>query len=47
MLASGLMARCTQHETDHLDGVLFLQRLSDELRKESMKTIRQAEWFNS
>lgn len=47
MLASGLMARCIQHETDHLDGVLFLQRLSDELRKESMKTIRQAEWFNS
>ena len=47
MLASGLMARCIQHETDHLDGVLFLQRLSDDLRKESMKTIRQAEWFNS
>lgn len=47
MLASGLMARCIQHETDHLDGVLFLQRLSDELRKESMKTIRQAEWFSS
>lgn len=47
MLASGLMARCIQHETDHLDGVLFLQRLSGELRKESMKTIRQAEWFNS
>ena len=47
MLASGLMARCIQHETDHLDGFLFLQRLSDELRKESMKTIRQAEWFNS
>ena len=47
MLASGLMARCIQHETDHLDGVLFLQRLSDELRKESMKTICQAEWFNS
>lgn len=47
MLASGLMARCIQHETDHLDGVLFLQRLSDELRKESMKTIRQAEWFNA
>lgn len=47
MLASGLMARCIQHETDHLDGVLFLKRLSDELRKESMKTIRQSEWFNA
>lgn len=47
MLASGLMARCIQHETDHLDGVLFLKRLSDELRKESMKIIRQSEWFNA
>ena len=47
MLASGLMARCIQHETDHLDGLLFLQRLSDELRKDSMKTIRQSEWFNA
>ncbi|MDK6807155.1 peptide deformylase [Corynebacterium sp. HMSC062E11] len=47
MLASGLMARCIQHETDHLDGILFLQRLSDELRKDSMKTIRQSEWFNA
>ncbi|MBE7339602.1 peptide deformylase [Corynebacterium aurimucosum] len=47
MLASGLMARCIQHETDHLDGLLFLQRLSDELRKDSMKTIRQSEWFNT
>ena len=47
MLASGLMARCIQHETDHLDGILFLQRLSDEQRKDSMKTIRQSEWFNA
>ncbi|WP_308607679.1 peptide deformylase [uncultured Corynebacterium sp.] len=47
MLASGLMARCIQHETDHLDGILFLKRLSDELRKESMKIIRQSEWFNA
>ena len=47
MLASGLMARCIQHETDHLDGILFLQRLRDELRKDSMKTIRQSEWFNT
>ncbi|MEJ5996806.1 peptide deformylase [Corynebacterium sp. H130] len=42
----GLLARCVQHETDHLDGVLFLQRLSPELRKEAMAEIRQSEWFN-
>lgn len=47
MVASGLMARCIQHETDHLDGVLFLKRLSPELRKEAMREIRNSDWFNS
>ncbi|MCS5479561.1 peptide deformylase [Corynebacterium sp. YIM 101645] len=47
LVASGLMARCIQHETDHLDGVLFLRRLSPEHRKETMATIRTADWFNS
>ena len=45
--ASGLMARCIQHETDHLDGVLFLKRLSPELRKEAMREIRESDWFNA
>lgn len=43
--AKGLLARCIQHETDHLDGVLFLQRLTPERRKRAMKTIRESEWF--
>lgn len=43
--ASGLMARCIQHETDHLDGVLFLKRLEPVLRKEAMAEIRSAGWF--
>lgn len=43
---SGLLARCVQHETDHLNGVLFLKHLSTEQRKEAMKAIRQSEWFN-
>ncbi|MDO5031522.1 peptide deformylase [Corynebacterium sp.] len=47
MVASGLMARCIQHETDHLDGVLFLDKLAPELRKEAMRTIRNSEWFNA
>lgn len=46
MKVSGLLARCIQHETDHLDGVLFLQRLTPELRKEAMKEIRSSRWFN-
>ncbi|HEX9553255.1 MAG TPA: peptide deformylase [Streptosporangiaceae bacterium] len=42
---SGLLARCVQHETDHLDGVLFIDRLDPEQRKLAMKEIRAAEWW--
>jgi peptide deformylase len=39
-----LMARCLQHETDHLDGILFIDRMEREQRKTAMKAIRAAEW---
>jgi peptide deformylase len=39
------LARCVQHETDHLDGVLFVDRLDPEQRKLAMKAIRESEWF--
>jgi len=42
---SELLARAIQHETDHLDGVLFVDRLTPELRKQAMKEIRESEWF--
>lgn len=42
---SGTLARCVQHETDHLDGVLFIDRLDPTQRKLAMKEIRAAEWF--
>jgi peptide deformylase len=42
---SELLARALQHETDHLDGVLFIDRLDDETRKAAKKAIREAEWF--
>jgi peptide deformylase len=41
---SELLARCIQHETDHLDGVLFVDRLDAETRKAAMKAIREADW---
>ena len=44
---SELLARALQHETDHLDGVLFIDRLDSEERKRAMKEIRESEWFNS
>ncbi len=42
---SELLARALQHETDHLDGILFIDRLSSEDRKLAMKEIRESEWF--
>ena len=42
---SELLARCIQHETDHLDGVLFVDRLDREQRKLALRAIREAEWF--
>jgi peptide deformylase len=41
--ASGLEARVIQHETDHLDGVLILDRTSRDQRKEAIRALREAE----
>ncbi len=41
---SELLARCVQHETDHLDGILFIDRLDPDQRKLAMRAIREAEW---
>jgi peptide deformylase len=45
IIGTELLARCVQHETDHLDGVLFIDRLDALARKEAMKAIRETEWF--
>src|SRR4051812_7716638 len=41
--ASGLEARVIQHEMDHLDGVLILDRTTREQRREAMRALREAE----
>ena len=41
--ASGLEARVIQHEMDHLDGVLILDRTSREERKRALRELREAE----
>jgi len=38
------LARCIQHESDHLDGILFVVRLDAKTRKAALKAIREAEW---
>jgi peptide deformylase len=37
---SGLLARCLQHEVDHLDGKLFVDRLTGETRKRVLRALR-------
>ena len=37
---SGLMARCLQHEVDHLDGKLFVDRLTGDARKRVLRALR-------
>lgn len=39
-----LLARCIQHETDHLDGIIFIDRLDREQRKAALRAIRESDW---
>jgi peptide deformylase len=43
---SEFLARALQHETDHLNGILFIDKLLPEDRKLAMKQIRESDWFN-
>ena len=44
---SDLLARCVQHETDHLDGIMFIDRLDPQARREAMRLVRESEWFGN
>jgi peptide deformylase len=46
LVGSQMMARCIQHEADHLEGILFVDRLDPDTKKEAMRAIRAAEWNN-
>lgn len=41
----GLLAQALQHETDHLDGTLYLDRLDPATRKVAMREVRESDWF--
>ena len=43
---SDLLARCVQHETDHLDGILFVDRLDPETKRAALEAVRLAAWAN-
>jgi len=42
----GVLAQALQHETDHLDGKLYIEGLDPETKREAMRAIRSAEWFH-
>ena len=42
----GLLAQALQHEVDHLDGYLYLDRLSKEERRLAFKNLREQSWFS-
>lgn len=42
---SDVLSRAIQHETDHLDGILFIDRLDQDARRAAMREIRAADWF--
>ncbi|QEO13206.1 peptide deformylase [Agromyces intestinalis] len=42
---TGLMAQALQHETDHLDGLLYLDRLEPAERRVAMRQVRESDWF--
>jgi peptide deformylase len=44
VVGTQVLARCLQHETDHLDGVLFIDRMDTATRKLAMREIREADW---
>jgi peptide deformylase len=44
IVGSATLARCVQHETDHLDGILFIDRMDTATRKAAMRAIRAAPW---
>lgn len=45
LAGTGVMAQALQHETDHLNGILYLDRLDKERRREAMKQVRDSDWF--
>jgi peptide deformylase len=42
---TGFLSRALQHETDHLDGIIFIDRLDKATAKRAKAAIRDAEWF--
>ncbi|MCW4459387.1 peptide deformylase [Microbacterium sp. MPKO10] len=42
---TGVLAQALQHEVDHLDGYVYLDRLEKDERRVAMKQVRESDWF--
>jgi peptide deformylase len=40
-----VLAQCLQHETDHLDGILYLDRLPKDNKRQALREAREKDWF--
>lgn len=45
VVGTGILARCLQHETDHLDGILFLDRQDEQGRRRILDALGEAGWY--
>ncbi|WP_433381311.1 peptide deformylase [Actinoplanes sp. CA-142083] len=45
VVGDGILSRCMQHETDHLDGILFIDRQDAAGQQRILDTVREASWF--
>jgi peptide deformylase len=43
----GLLAQALQHEVDHLNGILYVEGLNPEIKRDALKQIRASDWFGS
>jgi peptide deformylase len=41
---SGLLGRALQHETDHLNGTLYIDTLKGDVRRQALRAVRAAAW---
>lgn len=44
VVGDGQLARCLQHETDHLHGLLFLDRLQGRAKRRAMREVMATDW---
>ena len=45
LAGDGLMGQALQHETDHLDGRVYVEGLEPEMKRQAMRAIRDSPWF--